>query len=88
MSDATMFILCCNGQNILTGLLFSLTQRIKSTQIHKLLKEEKEAYTEQVAMLQHQLEVTSNVVRKLEEKERILQTAIANLEKELKYVYR
>ena len=42
-------------------------QRIKSTQIHKLLKEEKEAYTEQVAMVQHQLEVQNNVVRNLEE---------------------
>ena len=63
-------------------------QRIKSTQIHKLLKEEKEAYTEQVAMVQHQLEVQNNVVRKLEEKERILQSAIANQEKELKYGYK
>lgn len=63
-------------------------QRIKSTQIHKLLKEEKEAYTEQVAMVQHQLEVQNNVVRKLEEKERILQSAIANQEKELKYDYK
>lgn len=50
------------------------------------MKEEKDAYTEQVAMLQHQVETQNNVVRKLEEKERILQTAIATLEKELRYV--
>lgn len=62
-------------------------QRIKSTQVHKLLKEEKDAYIEQVAMLQHQVEVQNNVVRKLEEKERILQGAITNIEKELRYCY-
>ena len=31
-----------------------------------------------------QIEAMNNVVRKLEEKERILQTTIANLEKELR----
>lgn len=51
--------------------------------MHKLLKEEKDAYIEQVAMLQHQVEAQNNVVRKLEEKERILQGAIVNIEKEL-----
>lgn len=50
-----------------------------------MLKEEKDAYVEQVTMLQHQVETQYNVVRKLEEKERILQSAIANLEKELRY---
>lgn len=59
-------------------------QRIKSTQVNKLLKEEKEAYTEQVATLQHQVEAQMHVVRRLEEKEHILQTAIINLEKELR----
>lgn len=61
-------------------------QRIKSTQIHKLLKEEKEAYVEHVATLQHQVEAQNLVVRKLEEKERLLQSAIVSLEKELRFV--
>jgi len=36
-------------------------------------------------MLQHQVEAQNNVVRKLEEKERILQSVMSNSEKELGY---
>lgn len=68
-------------------MFFSVfVQRIKSTQIHKLLKEEKEAYIEHVATLQHQVEAQNMVVHKLEEKERLLQTAIVTIEKDLGYV--
>lgn len=40
---------------------------------------------EQLGTMHTQIEAMNNVVRKLEEKERILQTTIANLEKELRY---
>ncbi|KAI1239692.1 hypothetical protein IHE44_0011116 [Lamprotornis superbus] len=53
-----------------------MSERIKSNQIHKLLKEEKEELADQVdAQLQ--------VVRKLEEKEHLLQSSIGTGEKEL-----
>ena len=63
-------------------LLLSL-QRIKSNQIHKLLREEKNVLVEQVMTLQTQVESQNQVVRKLEEKERILQSNLAVVEKEL-----
>jgi E3 ubiquitin-protein ligase BRE1 len=62
---------------------FLYFQRIKSNQIHKLLREEKDVLVDQVAILQSQVEAQNVVVRKLEEKERILQTNIATIEKEL-----
>ena len=58
-------------------------QRIKSNQIHKLLREEKNVLVEQVMTLQTQVESQNQVVRKLEEKERILQNNLAVVEKEL-----
>ncbi|XP_064619535.1 E3 ubiquitin-protein ligase BRE1B-like isoform X2 [Lineus longissimus] len=60
-----------------------MSERIKSNQIHKLLREEKEVLAEQVATLQSQVEAQNLVVRKLEEKERILQNNLATVEKEL-----
>ncbi|KAK2140818.1 hypothetical protein LSH36_1238g00029 [Paralvinella palmiformis] len=60
-----------------------MSERIKSNQIHKLLREEKDVLVDQVAILQSQVEAQNVVVRKLEEKERILQTNIATIEKEL-----
>ena len=59
-------------------------QRIKSSQIHKLLREEKDVLAEQVGTLQSQVEAQNLVVRKLEDKERILQNNLATIEKELK----
>ena len=61
-------------------------QRIKSNQIHKLLREEKDVLAEQVATILHQVEAQNVVVRKLEEKERILQNNLATVEKELGFV--
>lgn len=60
-----------------------MSERIKSNQIHKLLREEKDVLAEQVATLQSQVEAQNLVVRKLEDKERILQNNLATIEKEL-----
>lgn len=60
-----------------------MSERIKSNQLHKLSREEKEALKEQVSTLSTQVEATNIVVRKLEEKERILQNSLATVEKEL-----
>ncbi|KAF6204281.1 hypothetical protein GE061_002621 [Apolygus lucorum] len=60
-----------------------MSERIKSNQLHKLSREEKEALKEQVSTLTTQVEATNIVVRKLEEKERILQNSLATVEKEL-----
>lgn len=58
-------------------------QRIKANQIQKLLREEKEVLADQVATLQSQVEAQNLVVRKLEEKEQILQNTVTTMEKEL-----
>ncbi|CAH1802344.1 unnamed protein product [Owenia fusiformis] len=60
-----------------------MSERIKSNQIQKLLKEEKDVLGEQVHTIQCQVEAQNQVVRKLEEKERILQSNMATVEKEL-----
>ncbi|XP_017778312.1 PREDICTED: E3 ubiquitin-protein ligase Bre1 [Nicrophorus vespilloides] len=60
-----------------------MTERIKSNQLHKLAREEKDVLKEQVSTLTTQVEATNVVVRKLEEKERILQNTLATVEKEL-----
>ncbi|PSN50248.1 E3 ubiquitin-protein ligase Bre1 [Blattella germanica] len=60
-----------------------MTERIKSNQLHKLAREEKDVLKEQVSTLTAQVEATNVVVRKLEEKERILQNSLATVEKEL-----
>ncbi|XP_042898593.1 E3 ubiquitin-protein ligase Bre1 isoform X4 [Parasteatoda tepidariorum] len=60
-----------------------MSERIKSNQIHKLLREEKSVLMEQVITLKNQVDAQNQVVRKLEEKERLLQTNVATVEKEL-----
>ncbi|XP_078681121.1 E3 ubiquitin-protein ligase BRE1B-like isoform X6 [Branchiostoma floridae x Branchiostoma belcheri] len=60
-----------------------MSERIKSNQIHKLLREEKDVLADQVMTLQTQVDAQNQVVRKLEEKERILQNTLATLEKEV-----
>ncbi|XP_030077458.1 E3 ubiquitin-protein ligase BRE1A isoform X2 [Microcaecilia unicolor] len=60
-----------------------MSERIKSNQIHKLLKEEKEELAEQVLTLKTQVDAQLQVVRKLEEKEHLLQNNISTGEKEL-----
>lgn len=60
-----------------------MSDRIKATQIQKMLKDEHALLTEQVFALGNQLEAQVEVVRKLEEKERILLAQIASMEKEV-----
>ena len=60
-----------------------MSERIKSQQIQKLLKEEKESLTGQILSLQSHIEAQNQVVRKLEEKERLLQNHLSTTEKEL-----
>jgi E3 ubiquitin-protein ligase BRE1 len=57
-------------------------QRIKSCQIQKLLKEEKDVLDEQGSRLQAQVDAQNQVVRSLEDKERIMQTSLQLIEKE------
>ncbi|OQR79992.1 E3 ubiquitin-protein ligase Bre1-like [Tropilaelaps mercedesae] len=60
-----------------------MSERIKASQMQKLLKEEKLMLQEQVNTLQSQVEAQNQVVRKLEEKERLLQAQLSTAEKEL-----
>lgn len=60
-----------------------MSERIKSNQIQKLLREEKDMLAEQVTTLHNQVEAQNQVVRKLEEKERLLQNNLSTIEKEL-----
>nr|NVI70121.1 Bre1 [Cucujiformia] len=60
-----------------------MSERIKSNQLHKLAREEKDVLKEQVQTLTLQVDAANIVVRKLEEKERILQNTLATVEKEL-----
>lgn len=60
-----------------------MSERIKSNQLHKLAREEKDVLKEQVGTLTTQVDAANLVVRKLEEKERILQNTLATVEKEL-----
>lgn len=60
-----------------------MSERIRWNQQQKKAKEEKELMEEEVGALSNQVEAQNLVVRKLEEKERLLQTQILGLEKEL-----
>ncbi|XP_030757595.1 E3 ubiquitin-protein ligase Bre1-like [Sitophilus oryzae] len=60
-----------------------MSERIKSNQLHKLAREEKDVLKEQVTTLTTQVDAANLVVRKLEEKERILQNTLTTVEKEL-----
>ena len=59
-----------------------MSERIKGNQVQKLLREEKSVLREQVDTIHSQLSAQNVVVRKLEEKERILQTSLLQVEKE------
>lgn len=60
-----------------------MSERIKSNQMHKLLREEKQILEDQVQTRDTQIEALHIVLRKLEEKERILQNTVTTVEKEL-----
>ena len=65
-----------------------VVQRIKANQIHKLMREEKAVLEEQIQTLHTQVEAQLVVLRKLEEKEQLLQNNLATVEKELRSVTR
>jgi len=60
-----------------------MSERIKGNHIASLAREEKEMLIQQVATLSTQVEAQNQVVRKLEEKERLLMQNLAAVEKEL-----
>ncbi|XP_063698439.1 E3 ubiquitin-protein ligase Bre1 [Culicoides brevitarsis] len=60
-----------------------MSDRIKANQMHKLLREEKQVLEDQVTTRDSQIEAMHIVLRKLEEKERILQNTVTTIEKEL-----
>lgn len=60
-----------------------MSERIKSNQIHKLLREEKEELADQVQGLKTQVDAQLLQVQKLEERERVLHGSLASIEKEL-----
>lgn len=60
-----------------------MTERIKSNQLHKLSREEKDALKEQLNLVSGQMEAMNVVIRRLEEKERVLQNNLTTTEKEL-----
>ncbi|XP_059474255.1 E3 ubiquitin-protein ligase Bre1 isoform X2 [Neocloeon triangulifer] len=60
-----------------------MSERIKSNQLHKLAREEKQVLNDQVATLSNHVDAQTQVLRKLEEKERFMQNSLATAEKEL-----
>ncbi|XP_058872821.1 E3 ubiquitin-protein ligase BRE1A isoform X2 [Acipenser ruthenus] len=60
-----------------------MSERIKSNQIYKLLREEKDELGDQVLTLKTQVDAQLLVVQKLEEKEGVLQSNLSTIEKEL-----
>lgn len=59
-----------------------MSERIKSTQIQKLLREEKDVLIDKVSVLNTRHQVTDDLAKRLEEREKVLQTAVSNMEKE------
>lgn len=60
-----------------------VSERMKDSKVQRSLKEEKEVISEQLKIVVAQLEAQNHVVRKLEEKERLLLGNLQTLEKEL-----
>ncbi len=60
-----------------------ILQRIKANQVQKLLKEEKEVLIDQINALNSRHQTVEEVTRRLEEREKTLQTAVQNMEKEI-----
>jgi len=59
-----------------------MSERIKSTQIQKLLREEKDVLIDKVSAMTTKHQVTDDLAKRLEERERVLQAAVTNMEKE------
>ncbi|XP_063620484.1 E3 ubiquitin-protein ligase Bre1 [Cydia splendana] len=60
-----------------------MSERIKANSLHKLLREEKQLLQEKVVTRDQQIDSMGAVARRLEEKERLLQTTLSAVEKEL-----
>ena len=60
-----------------------MSERIKSNQIQRLAREERDMLMQQVNTLTTQVDAQNQVVRKLEEKERLLQNNLQTVDKEL-----
>ena len=58
-----------------------MSERIKSNQIQRLAREERETLCQQGNTLSTQIEAQNQVVRKLEEKERLLQSNLVAMDK-------
>ena len=63
-----------------------MSERIKSNQIQRLAREEREMLTQQGNTLSTQVEAQNQVVRKLEEKERVLHSNLVAMDKVIKIV--
>lgn len=59
-----------------------MSERIKSNQIQKLLREEKEVLMEKVSHLTTRQQSIDDLVKRLEEREKVLQSSVGSLEKE------
>jgi len=59
-----------------------MSERIKSNKIHKLLQEEKALIESHSATLTSQVEAQNVVIRKLEEKDRLMHGTLVNIERE------
>eukprot|EP00794_Sanderia_malayensis_P013718 gene13718-15148_t len=60
-----------------------MSERIKANQVQKLLKEEKEVLVDQINTLNARHQTVEEVIRRLEEREKTLQAAAQNMEKEI-----
>ncbi|XP_012554643.1 E3 ubiquitin-protein ligase BRE1A isoform X1 [Hydra vulgaris] len=60
-----------------------MSERIKSNQIQKLLREEKDLLNEKLLQMSNQIAAFEEVAKQFEEREKVLQTTIANMDKEI-----
>jgi len=60
-----------------------MSERIKSSQIQKILREEKEVLTEQVSTMNSRHTTTEEVIKRLEDHEKVLQSAVTSMESEV-----
>mgnify|MGYP002803978355 CR=1 FL=1 len=60
-----------------------MSERIKGDQIQKQLKEEKDVMTDQITALNSHIDAQEQVIKKLEERERSLQSTLLSIDKEL-----
>ena len=69
-------IQCQLGGNLNHCFITPLLQRIKGDQIQKQLKEEKDVMADQITALNSHIDAQEQVIKKLEERERSLQSTL------------